>query len=135
MDAAATSIPLPHNADLLKLDLSDVDSIVVSRGHPDHVGGMPRLLEIASAGRRVPLLAHPDAFLDRWLLMPGCDPQEVIHVKMSLPPRHRWQRLGPPWLRPKPNSLGLEPSRDRRTFEPPSSKSKGPGTLSGPFRS
>jgi 7,8-dihydropterin-6-yl-methyl-4-(beta-D-ribofuranosyl)aminobenzene 5'-phosphate synthase len=57
-----------HNADLLKVDLSQVECVVLSHGHFDHFGGLPELLSRAPEG--MSLVLHPDAFLQRRLNIP-----------------------------------------------------------------
>jgi 7,8-dihydropterin-6-yl-methyl-4-(beta-D-ribofuranosyl)aminobenzene 5'-phosphate synthase len=49
-----------HNADVLKLDLSELDLIFLSHGHYDHTGGLIGVLN--RMNRRVPVLAHPEIF-------------------------------------------------------------------------
>jgi 7,8-dihydropterin-6-yl-methyl-4-(beta-D-ribofuranosyl)aminobenzene 5'-phosphate synthase len=49
---------LLHNAPLLGINLSEVDAVVLSHGHYDHVGGLRAILEIAPA---VPIYLHPRA--------------------------------------------------------------------------
>jgi 7,8-dihydropterin-6-yl-methyl-4-(beta-D-ribofuranosyl)aminobenzene 5'-phosphate synthase len=39
-DAGMSPIPLVHNAELLGVDLTKVDQVVLSHGHPDHFGGI-----------------------------------------------------------------------------------------------
>jgi 7,8-dihydropterin-6-yl-methyl-4-(beta-D-ribofuranosyl)aminobenzene 5'-phosphate synthase len=56
-------IPLVHNAKLLGVDLTKVDQVVLSHGHPDHFGGIYAAL--AEIGYRVPVLVHPSAFTPR----------------------------------------------------------------------
>jgi 7,8-dihydropterin-6-yl-methyl-4-(beta-D-ribofuranosyl)aminobenzene 5'-phosphate synthase len=57
-----------HNAELLGVDLGQVESVVLSHGHFDHFGGLIELLKRAPNG--VPLYLHPDAFLQRRLNVP-----------------------------------------------------------------
>ena len=45
-----------------------IDHIVISHGHPDHYGGITRLLTARETV--VPLVTHPDAFLPRYAVMP-----------------------------------------------------------------
>lgn len=47
-----------HNAHHLGVDLSEVDAVVLSHGHHDHVGGLRKILEVAPA---VPIYLHPQA--------------------------------------------------------------------------
>jgi 7,8-dihydropterin-6-yl-methyl-4-(beta-D-ribofuranosyl)aminobenzene 5'-phosphate synthase len=68
MDAGIAATCLFHNADLLKVDLSQVESVVLSHGHFDHFGGLPELLNRAPEG--ISLVLHPDAFLQRRLNIP-----------------------------------------------------------------
>jgi 7,8-dihydropterin-6-yl-methyl-4-(beta-D-ribofuranosyl)aminobenzene 5'-phosphate synthase len=68
VDAGIGSTCLLHNADLLKVDLSQVESLVLSHGHFDHFGGLPGLLSRVPEG--TPLILHPDAFLQRRLNVP-----------------------------------------------------------------
>jgi 7,8-dihydropterin-6-yl-methyl-4-(beta-D-ribofuranosyl)aminobenzene 5'-phosphate synthase len=69
MDAGIAATALFHNADLLNIDLSQVESVVLSHGHFDHFGGLPEFLSQADKG--TPLTLHPDAFLQRRLNIPG----------------------------------------------------------------
>lgn len=47
-----------HNAQLLGIDLSTVDVVVLSHGHADHTGGLRDMLRRRS--REVEVIAHPD---------------------------------------------------------------------------
>lgn len=60
-DTGFTGIALLHNAELLGLDLKDIEALVVSHFHMDHTGGLSRFLD--SVGKPLPLILHPDAFL------------------------------------------------------------------------
>src|SRR5690554_3879860 len=56
------------NADLLDVDLTDLDYLVFSHGHHDHVGGLPELVKHYITHPRLPrptIVAHPDAFLPK----------------------------------------------------------------------
>ncbi len=68
VDAAIDPASLFHNVDLLKIDLRQVKSVVLSHGHYDHFGGLPELLNRASEGTM--LVLHPEAFLERRLNIP-----------------------------------------------------------------
>jgi 7,8-dihydropterin-6-yl-methyl-4-(beta-D-ribofuranosyl)aminobenzene 5'-phosphate synthase len=57
-----------HNADVLQVDLSKVESVVLSHGHFDHFGALVGFLNKATKG--IPLVLHPDAFLERSLNIP-----------------------------------------------------------------
>ncbi|HYJ55052.1 MAG TPA: MBL fold metallo-hydrolase, partial [Mycobacterium sp.] len=67
-DAGMSPIPLVHNAKLLGIDLTEVDQVVLSHGHPDHFGGIYAALD--EIGYRVPVLVHPSAFAPRLIQRP-----------------------------------------------------------------
>jgi 7,8-dihydropterin-6-yl-methyl-4-(beta-D-ribofuranosyl)aminobenzene 5'-phosphate synthase len=68
MDAGVSTTCLSHNADVLKVDFSKVESVVLSHGHFDHFGALVEFLNRAT--KRIPLILHPDAFLERRLNVP-----------------------------------------------------------------
>jgi 7,8-dihydropterin-6-yl-methyl-4-(beta-D-ribofuranosyl)aminobenzene 5'-phosphate synthase len=69
MDAGVSTTCLFHNADVLGVDLSKVESVVLSHGHFDHFGALVEFLNSAAKG--MPLVLHPDSFLERRLNAPG----------------------------------------------------------------
>ena len=81
LDAGLTKETLIHNMDVLEIRPSDLHAIVLSHGHTDHVAGLMGLLS-RTGRRRLPLLLHPDAFLQRKIVLP--DGGEVL-----LPPPDR----------------------------------------------
>ena len=52
------SAVLFHNAQVLGIDVSTVDAVVLSHGHYDHTGGLRKMFEMAPA---VPVYLHPQA--------------------------------------------------------------------------
>jgi 7,8-dihydropterin-6-yl-methyl-4-(beta-D-ribofuranosyl)aminobenzene 5'-phosphate synthase len=58
-----------HNLDTLEINLSDVQAIILSHGHPDHAMGLPGIAERLGS-RNLPLILHPDAYLERKLILP-----------------------------------------------------------------
>ena len=52
------SVSASHNADVLGVDLSKVDRIVLSHGHFDHTGGLREVL--LKMRKEVEIIAHPD---------------------------------------------------------------------------
>jgi len=60
------------NLDALEIDLKDVQAIVLSHGHADHAMGFPGLVDRLGA-RQIPLVIHPDAYLERRLVLPNGD--------------------------------------------------------------
>jgi 7,8-dihydropterin-6-yl-methyl-4-(beta-D-ribofuranosyl)aminobenzene 5'-phosphate synthase len=80
-DAGLTKDALVHNMDVLEVRPADLQAIVLSHGHTDHVAGLMGLLS-RTGRRRLPLVLHPDAFLRRKIALP--DGREVL-----LPPPDR----------------------------------------------
>ena len=68
-DAGLSKAGLMHNLDVLEVRPKELHTIVLSHGHADHTRGLMGMIERLSA-RRMPLLLHPDAFLERKLLFP-----------------------------------------------------------------
>jgi 7,8-dihydropterin-6-yl-methyl-4-(beta-D-ribofuranosyl)aminobenzene 5'-phosphate synthase len=60
-DTGYTNIGVPHNLELLNVDLNEIEAIAVSHGHMDHTGSLYAVLDKMSAP--VPVVVHPDAFL------------------------------------------------------------------------
>ncbi|MDP4210051.1 MAG: MBL fold metallo-hydrolase [Bacteroidota bacterium] len=54
---------LLHNAEKLGVDLTDVDSLVLSHGHHDHTGGVYPFLKI---NHKAPVYCKKDAFLKKY---------------------------------------------------------------------
>ncbi len=69
LDAGA-SISAVRNGDLLGIDWSRIDAIVLSHGHYDHTGGLPEVLK--RIGKQTKIIAHPDVW-DRKYSQPSQD--------------------------------------------------------------
>ena len=63
MDAGASEIALFKNADVLGLNLDDIEEIVISHGHFDHIGALDKVLRASSC--RLPVNLHPASFAPR----------------------------------------------------------------------
>lgn len=61
-DAGATDIVI-HNAEVMGVDLSDVDLAAVSHGHYDHTGGFPAFCDI---NKNAKIYIHKNAFRDSY---------------------------------------------------------------------
>lgn len=59
-DTGYTGIALFHNADLLGIDLTQIEALVLSHAHMDHTGAVKVFLD--KIGRPVPVVLHPEAF-------------------------------------------------------------------------
>jgi len=69
MDVGISGTCLLHNAQLLKIDLSKVEALILSHGHFDHCWALREILPKVPKG--IPLVIHPDAFLPRRLNLPA----------------------------------------------------------------
>ena len=65
-DTGATGTSLLNNLKVLNKDLNDLDCIVFSHGHWDHVWGTPKLLPLKNA--EAFLFCHPAALEKKWCL-------------------------------------------------------------------
>jgi 7,8-dihydropterin-6-yl-methyl-4-(beta-D-ribofuranosyl)aminobenzene 5'-phosphate synthase len=73
LDAGYSEAGVPHNLDLLGVDLSDVEALVLSHGHMDHFGALGAVLERMGGG--VPVVTHPSALEgSRYLERADSDP-------------------------------------------------------------
>ncbi|MBI3961727.1 MAG: MBL fold metallo-hydrolase [Deinococcus sp.] len=60
LDAGATRQALPYNLPRLGLDARQLDALILSHGHPDHVAAVLDLLGLAN--HPLPVVVHPAAF-------------------------------------------------------------------------
>ena len=63
------SISASHNADILGIDLSKIDKIVLSHGHFDHTGGLREVLR--KIGKEIEIIAHPDMWQTKYARRQG----------------------------------------------------------------
>lgn len=59
-----------YNLDALEVDTKDIQAIILSHGHADHAMGLPGLVDRLGI-RNLPLVLHPDAYLERKLVLPN----------------------------------------------------------------
>jgi 7,8-dihydropterin-6-yl-methyl-4-(beta-D-ribofuranosyl)aminobenzene 5'-phosphate synthase len=59
-----------YNLDALELNASDIQAIILSHGHADHAMGLPGLIDRLGT-RSLPLVLHPDSYLERKLVLPN----------------------------------------------------------------
>ena len=74
MDTGLSSKSLLHNSKALNINLQEIESVVLSHGHFDHIGGIIDFMRYVNG---VPLVLHPDAFLERRLNNPNVGPTEL----------------------------------------------------------
>lgn len=110
-DAGITSIALPENMKRMGIDPASIDKIALSHGHHDHYAALAELLTAMNLeseskewegetsieelrfwaqGRRIPLIAHPAAFRERWGLKK--DGKKV--GPFNPPPKEAWAAAG-----------------------------------------
>jgi 7,8-dihydropterin-6-yl-methyl-4-(beta-D-ribofuranosyl)aminobenzene 5'-phosphate synthase len=69
-----------HNAQLMGIDLSTIDRIVLSHGHADHTGGLREVLKIKGA---VDIIAHPDVWTSKYARRDGQTEEQYIGIPFS----------------------------------------------------
>ena len=79
-DTGDDSMVLEHNANILNLNLKDLDLIVISHGHGDHTGGLPLIARLCP-GVRVyfPKHARLEGYIEGFGLSP-CPVSSTIEV-------------------------------------------------------
>jgi 7,8-dihydropterin-6-yl-methyl-4-(beta-D-ribofuranosyl)aminobenzene 5'-phosphate synthase len=68
-DAGISTTGLTHNMDVLEVKPQELHSIILSHGHVDHTQGLLGMTKRLGK-RRMPILLHPDAFLNRKVILP-----------------------------------------------------------------
>ena len=68
-DTGVSRSGLLNNLDALEIRAPDLQAIILSHGHADHSLGLPGLVQRLGA-RNLPLVLHPDAYLDRKIVLP-----------------------------------------------------------------
>ena len=82
-----TSAITVYNAELMGVDLSTIDRIVLSHGHYDHTGGLRDVLRVTGPAE---VIAHPDIWQDKCGHSPG-EPERPIGIPFS---REELESLG-----------------------------------------
>ena len=80
-DTGLSKTGLVHNMDVLGLKPQELQAIVLSHGHADHTQGLASLVDRLGK-REMPLVLHPDALLQRKLVLPD-------GLELNLPPPDR----------------------------------------------
>ncbi len=70
LDAGISANGILHNIDALGVNLQDIQAVILSHGHSDHTLGLPGLIGRLGS-QKFSLVFHPDAYLEKKLVMPG----------------------------------------------------------------
>jgi 7,8-dihydropterin-6-yl-methyl-4-(beta-D-ribofuranosyl)aminobenzene 5'-phosphate synthase len=68
-DAGFTGEPLIRNANLLGVNLHQVDFVIISHNHYDHIGGLLEVLK--KIGRKISVVMHPEVFEPKYMIIPN----------------------------------------------------------------
>ena len=69
-----------HNAQLMGIDISTIDRIVISHGHADHTGG---LREVLRRRGDIDVIAHPDIWAAKYVRRDGEAKEQYIGIPFS----------------------------------------------------
>ena len=92
-DGGPVDYAVERNGTRLGVEFGAIEAVMLSHGHWDHGGGIPRALAMinaANGGKSVPLYLHPGMFDQIGLLQPDGG---VLPVE-SIPPPPRWREFG-----------------------------------------
>jgi len=70
-------ISLADNAQVLRIDLADIKTVILSHGHYDHTGGLPAVLY---PPRGVEVIAHPDIFTKKYAELDTLGGKEKVFI-------------------------------------------------------
>ena len=110
-DAGMTRVALMENMRRMRIDPATISKIALSHGHGDHTAAVTEVVEAAAvrpeprkweagatldeirawvSGRRVPVVAHPAVFRERW----GIGKDGSRYGPLLPPPRAAWEAAG-----------------------------------------
>jgi 7,8-dihydropterin-6-yl-methyl-4-(beta-D-ribofuranosyl)aminobenzene 5'-phosphate synthase len=121
-DTGVSPAGMVENMRRLGIAPGDIDVVVLSHGHWDHVTGMEGLVK--ALGRvNLPVLIHPEFWSRRRITFPGLDPAELPSTSRSA-----LAGAGFEIVEDRRSCLTARPSSRGRSTEPPSSRSAFRGT-------
>lgn len=68
-DCGTSEQGVVHNADILGINFTSINSIILSHGHFDHFTGIFNILK--RINKPIRMICHPDVFLRRWIIFPN----------------------------------------------------------------
>jgi 7,8-dihydropterin-6-yl-methyl-4-(beta-D-ribofuranosyl)aminobenzene 5'-phosphate synthase len=68
-DTGVSKDGIVHNSDVIGVNLTDIETIILSHGHFDHISGLISTLKRIE--KPIEIIVHPEAFLRRWLIFPN----------------------------------------------------------------
>ena len=92
-DGGPVDYAIERNGTRLGIDFGAIEAAMLSHGHWDHAGGIPRALGMIRAengGRSIPLYLHPGMFHERG----GMQPDGGVLPMDYVPPPAAWQEYG-----------------------------------------
>ena len=99
-DTGVSKRGLLYNMDALEIGTKDLQAVILSHGHADHALGLPGLVERLGK-QRLPLILHPDAFLERKLVLPNGDEVQLPAPRVADFRRENIELV----MEPKPSAL------------------------------
>ncbi len=81
-DTGITRNGILNNMDAMEISISDIQAIILSHGHADHTTGLAGIINRKGA-RNLPLVLHPDVYLERKVVFPNGNELRLPPPKLS----------------------------------------------------
>jgi 7,8-dihydropterin-6-yl-methyl-4-(beta-D-ribofuranosyl)aminobenzene 5'-phosphate synthase len=81
-DTGISPTGILYNMDAMEINAQDIQAIMLSHGHADHAMGLPGLIDRLGT-RSLPLVLHPDAYLERRVVLPNGETLAIPPPKRS----------------------------------------------------